>query len=59
MDKATLMGDFAAYNTRDLSLEQVLPLAVQAEQSRDFSPTLGDITVGLSSGTSGAQGCFW
>lgn len=58
MDKATLMGDFAAYNTRDLSLEQVLPLAVQAEQSRDFSPTLGDITVGLSSGTSGAQGVF-
>ena len=58
MDKATLMGDFAGFNTRNLSLEQVLPLAVQAEQSRDFSPTLGDITVGLSSGTSGAQGVF-
>jgi len=58
MEKATLMGDFAGFNTRGLSLEEVLPLARQAEVSRDFSPTLGDITVGLSSGTSGNQGVF-
>ncbi|WP_252089714.1 F390 synthetase-related protein [Pseudomonas sp. MWU13-3659] len=58
MDKSTLMGDFAGFNTRALSLEQVLPVALEAERSRDFSPTLGDITVGLSSGTSGAQGVF-
>ncbi|GFM64162.1 adenylate synthase [Pseudomonas cichorii] len=58
MDKATLMGDFAGFNTRGLSLEQVLPIARQAEESRDFSPTLGDMTVGLSSGTSGNQGVF-
>ncbi|QXH49084.1 adenylate synthase [Pseudomonas fakonensis] len=58
MDKQTLMGDFAGFNTRGLSLEQVLPIALKAEHSRDFSPTLGDITVGLSSGTSGAQGVF-
>jgi len=58
MDKAALMSDFAGFNTRALSLEQVLPVALQAERSRDFSPTLGDITVGLSSGTSGAQGVF-
>lgn len=58
MDKGTLMGDFAGFNTRGLRLEQVLPVALEAERSRDFSPTLGDITVGLSSGTSGAQGVF-
>ena len=58
MDKATLMDDFAGFNTRGLSLEQVLPVARQAEDSRDFSPTLGDITIGLSSGTSGNQGVF-
>ena len=58
MDKSTLMGDFAGFNTRGLSLEQVLPVALEAERSRDFSPTFGDITVGLSSGTSGAQGVF-
>jgi putative adenylate-forming enzyme len=58
MDKATLMGNFAGFNTRGLSLEQVLPVAHQAEKSRDFTPTLDDITVGLSSGTSGNQGVF-
>ncbi|WP_095093688.1 F390 synthetase-related protein [Pseudomonas sp. Irchel 3A5] len=58
MDKATMMSDFAAYNTRGLGLDQVLPVARRAEESRDFSPTLGDITVGLSSGTSGNQGVF-
>lgn len=57
-DKASLMGDFAGFNTRGLTLEQVLPVARKAEDSRDFSPTLGDITVGLSSGTSGNQGVF-
>ncbi|MBK5436445.1 adenylate synthase [Pseudomonas sp. TH32] len=58
MDKTTLMGDFAGFNTRGLSLAQVLPVARRAEESRDFSPTLGDLTVGLSSGTSGNQGVF-
>ncbi|MFL1551657.1 F390 synthetase-related protein [Pseudomonas sp. D47] len=58
MDKTALMGDFAGFNTRGLSLAQVLPVARQAEASRDFNPTLGDITVGLSSGTSGNQGVF-
>ena len=58
MDKATMMNDFAAFNTRALGLDQVLPVARRAEESRDFSPTLGDICVGLSSGTSGNQGVF-
>ncbi|RMQ47789.1 Adenylate-forming enzyme [Pseudomonas cichorii] len=58
MDKALLMQDFAGFNTRGLSLEEVLPVARQAEESRDFSPMLGDMTVGLSSGTSGNQGVF-
>ncbi|WP_109511751.1 F390 synthetase-related protein [Pseudomonas ovata] len=58
MDKTTMMNDFAAFNTCGLGLDQVLSVARQAEQSRDFSPTLGTITVGLSSGTSGHQGVF-
>src|SRR5699024_7869763 len=29
-----------------------------AERSRDFAPTIGDITVGLSSGTSGNRSLF-
>lgn len=58
MDKATLMGDFAGFNTAGLSLEDVLPFARDAEATRDFSATLHGITVGLSSGTSGNQGVF-
>jgi putative adenylate-forming enzyme len=58
MDKNLLMEDFCGFNTRGLTLEQVLPIAHHAETSRDFTPMLGDITVGLSSGTSGNQGVF-
>lgn len=58
MDKAILMADFASFNTLGLSLDEILPLARQAEDSRDFSATLGGVTVGLSSGTSGHQGVF-
>ena len=58
MDKATLMADFQAYNTRGVALETVLPIALQAETSRDFSPVYDGLTVGLSSGTSGNRGAF-
>ncbi|WP_424952924.1 F390 synthetase-related protein [Deinococcus sp.] len=60
--KAEMMGHFDALNTAGLRLEDVLRVARQAEQSRDFSPTIagrsGPVTVGLSSGTSGTQGAF-
>lgn len=58
MDKASMMADFAGGNTRGISLDQALSLALAAEQSRDFSAKLGDLTVGLSSGTSGNRGVF-
>ncbi|MEB4589456.1 F390 synthetase-related protein [Candidatus Thiothrix sp. Deng01] len=58
MDKATMMADFQAYNTRGMALDAVLPIALQAESSRDFSPTYEGLTVGLSSGTSGNRGVF-
>ncbi|WP_437879826.1 F390 synthetase-related protein [Pseudomonas sp. LRF_L74] len=58
MDKARLMGDFSAHNTRGIQLEDALGVALRAESSRDFSPTLGDLAVGLSSGTSGQRGVF-
>lgn len=58
MDKATMMADFQACNTRGIPLETALPIALQAEQSRNFSPMLDDLTVGLSSGTSGNRGVF-
>lgn len=58
MDKATLMDDFLANNTRGIVLDDALEVALKAETTRDFLPLLGDLTVGLSSGTSGNRGVF-
>lgn len=63
MDKSAMMEEFARRNTANISKESAQTLALQAEQSRDFSPTLihpdlGELTVGLSSGTSGHRGLF-
>ena len=57
--KAEMMANFDALNTAGVKLNDVVRLARQAEDTRDFSPTLpGELTVGLSSGTSGTQGAF-
>ncbi len=58
MDKATMMQHFDRINTAGLRLNEVLSCAMQAEHSRDFSPTLHGYSVGLSSGTSGSRGVF-
>ena len=58
MDKSLMMAQFDGLNSRHITLEQVSAVARQAEQSRDFSPVIGDITVGMSSGTSGKHGIF-
>lgn len=58
MDKALLMSEFSACNSQGIDLQSALDVALQAEHSRDFSPQLGELTVGLSSGTSGHRGVF-
>lgn len=59
VDKATMLSDFAAFNTMGVTLDAALDVATRAERSRDFAPTLpADISVGLSSGTSGTRGVF-
>ncbi|GLK18239.1 adenylate synthase [Herbiconiux flava] len=58
-DKAVLLEHFDAMNTRGVRLTEALAAAQAAERSRDFTPTVaGDLTVGLSSGTSGRRGAF-
>jgi putative adenylate-forming enzyme len=52
------MENFSAWNTRGVSLERALEVGTVAEESRDFSPRLEDLTVGMSSGTCGGQGVF-
>jgi putative adenylate-forming enzyme len=58
MDKATMMADFHACNTRGVELDAAFEIGFKAETTRDFAPMLGKLTVGLSSGTSGNRGVF-
>lgn len=56
--KALMMEHFSTFNTVGIQREEAMELALQAERSRDFSPVLNGLTVGLSSGTSGHRGLF-
>lgn len=58
LGKAEMMQNFATINTRGVTREQALEVAVEAERTRDFNPTINGVTVGLSSGTSGHRGIF-
>jgi putative adenylate-forming enzyme len=58
MDKSSFMSSFDKINTCGIALKEALHVAEQAENQRDFSPTINGITVGLSSGTSGNKGVF-
>lgn len=58
VDKQTFMLNFDTINTKQIKLKDAFELALNAEKSRDFSPMIGDVTVGLSSGTSGNRGIF-
>lgn len=58
VSKAAMLENFAAMNTRGVALEVALAAALEAERSRDFTPRVDGLTVGLSSGTSGRRGVF-
>lgn len=58
VDKSAMMENFDTFNTRGIRRDEAMALALRAERERDFAPTLGDVTVGLSSGTSGHRGLF-
>jgi len=58
VDKALMMAHFDRFNTRGVPCAAAMAVALQAERSRDFAPTVDGLTVGLSSGTSGHRGLF-
>jgi phenylacetate-CoA ligase len=58
VDKAAMMAHFDTFNTRGIRLVDAMRIALDAERRRDFAPTIGGLTVGLSSGTSGHRGFF-
>jgi putative adenylate-forming enzyme len=58
IDKQLMMNHFDQLNTMGIRKEDAFGLAMKAEQTRDFTPKLKGVTVGLSSGTSGSRGIF-
>ncbi len=58
INKSLMMEHFDELNTLGLSKKETLEVALKAEKTRDFSPLIKNITVGLSSGTSGNRGLF-
>ncbi len=58
INKKIMTENFDLINTVNIPLSHALDLARKAEETRDFAPTIRNITVGLSSGTSGKQSVF-
>ncbi|KLN96844.1 F390 synthetase-related protein [Moellerella wisconsensis] len=58
MNKQIMMENFNEINTVGLSADILIDCAQRSEKSRNFSPTVGKYSVGLSSGTSGRRGLF-
>ncbi len=59
MDKQCMMDNLDTINSAGLETPHLMPLALNAEHSRQFNDsTYQDVTVGLSSGTSGRRGLF-
>lgn len=56
--KAEFMENFDAINTVGISKKAALDIALEAEKTRNFSPMINGITIGLSSGTTGNKGIF-
>lgn len=58
VDKSLMMQHFDRFNTRTITRDHAMRVALAAEQDRDFASDIDGCTVGLSSGTSGHRGLF-
>ncbi len=58
INKKIFMENFESINTVGIKKEEAYKVALASEESRNFSSTIGNISVGLSSGTSGNRGIF-
>lgn len=58
INKKIMMNNFDDLNTVNIKKEEAFEVAFNGENSRNFSPTIDNITIGLSSGTSGHRGLF-
>lgn len=58
MDKKVMMDHFDTLNCVGIKKDEALKIAINSEKTRNFDEKLNNISVGLSSGTSGARGLF-
>ncbi|MFK8103291.1 MAG: F390 synthetase-related protein, partial [Saprospiraceae bacterium] len=58
MNKQIFMENFNTINTVGVEKSAAFELALQSEVTRDFSPVINGVSIGLSSGTSGNRGIF-
>lgn len=58
INKQIMMNHFDIFNTVNIRANEAFGLALKAEETRDFSPKLHGVSIGLSSGTSGNRGIF-
>jgi len=58
ISKSEFMNNFDLINTVGITKKAALEIALKAEKSRNFSPMINGVTIGLSSGTTGNKGIF-
>ncbi len=58
LNKDVLMKNFDRLNTVGIDFKDAYKVAIKSEKTRDFRPKIKNITVGLSSGTTGNRGLF-
>ncbi len=58
ISKKEMMQHFSQFNTCTISYEDAYPIAMDFENNKSKHSAIGEITIGLSSGTSGNKGLF-
>lgn len=58
MNKEFMMRNFDELNTVGVKKDEAFKIAIEAEENRDFKDKYKNVSVGLSSGTSGHRGIF-
>lgn len=58
INKSIMMNNFDQLNTANIKKTEAISIAIEAEKTRDFTPQINGITIGLSSGTSGNKSIF-
>ena len=58
MNKAFMMENFDELNTLGVTKDEAMEIALNSEKTRNFNQKYKNISVGLSSGTSGHRGMF-